>query len=353
MTSKAAKPLKIGLIGTGGIAQTHMRALAKTDDIEVVAVCDIVEEKAQRTADTYGVPKVFVDYHDLLELDEIEAVSICTWNQAHRAPAVDALHAGKHVLCEKPMAATLKDAAAMTKAVHETGLVFMVGVQPRFGFKRQTAKAIVDSGALGDIYYAEAVACRRAGIPGGSFIKADKGGIGTIADIGVYALDEVLHLMGHPKPVSVSGVANNLLGRTHTPPHGFWNWDPDELEVEDFAVGSVRFETGALMTFKTSWIMHMDSLGSNLVLGTKAGLKMNPLTIFTQQYDRLLDTTPQPGKEDGDLFLAKNMAFAEAIWNGTPSPVPAEEMLITNVIIQGLIDSAAAGREVEVSVPEV
>jgi len=348
-----AKPLKLGLIGTGGIAQVHMRALAKTEDIELVAVCDIVEEKAQKASDEFGVPNVFVDYHDLLEMDEIEAVSICTWNQAHCAPTVDALHAGKHVLCEKPMAATLKDATAMTKAVHETGLTFMVGVQPRFGFRRKTAKAIVDAGTLGDIYYAEAVACRRAGIPGGSFIKADKGGIGTIADIGVYALDEVLHLMGHPKPVAVSGIANNLLGTTHTPPHGFWNWDPDELEVEDFAVGSVRFENGALMTFKTSWIMHMDSLGGNLVLGTKAGLKMNPLTIFTQEYDRLIDITPQAGKKDGDLFLAKNMAFAEAIWNGTPSPVPAEEMLITNVIIQGLNDSAKAGREVAVSVPEV
>jgi predicted dehydrogenase len=237
--------------------------------------------------------------------------------------------------------------------VHETGLVFMVGVQPRFGSKRKTAKAIVESGALGDIYYAEAVACRRAGIPGRSFVKADKAGIGAVADIGVYALDEVLHLMGHPKPVSVSGIANNLLGRTHEPPPGFWKWDPDEIEVEDFGVASVRFENGALLTFKTSWIMHMDSLGSNLVLGTKAGLKMDPLTLFTQDYGRLIDITPQPGGEDGDLFLAKNMAFAEAVWNGTPSPVPADEMLITNVIIQGLIDSAAAGREVAVSVPEV
>jgi predicted dehydrogenase len=347
------KPLKIGLIGTGGIAQTHMRALAKTEDIEVVAVCDIVEEKAVKTAETFGVPNVFVDYHDVLEMGEIEAVNICTWNQAHRAPTVDALHAGKHVICEKPMAATLEDAVAMTKAVHETGLVFMVGVQPRFGFARKSAKAIVDAGTLGDIYYAEAVLCRRCGIPGGSFIKADTAGIGTVADIGVYALDEVLHLMGHPKPVSVSGIANNLLGRTHQPVEGVWHWVPEDLEVEDFGVAAVRFENGALLIFKTSWIMHMDSLGSSLILGTKAGLKLNPLTLFTHEYNRLIDITPQPGRKDGDLFLAKNMAFAEAIWKGQPSPIPADEMLITNVIIQGLIDSAAAGREIQVRVPEV
>jgi len=352
------KPLKIGLIGTGGIAQTHMRALAKTEDIEVVAVCDLVEEKAVRTAETYGVPNVFVDYHDLLAMDEIEAVNICTWNQAHCAPTVDALHAGKHVLVEKPMAATLVDATAMTKAAKETGLVLMVGVQPRFGFARKTAKAIVDAGTLGDIYYAEAVACRRCGIPGGSFIKAETAGIGTVADIGVYALDEVLHLMGHPKPVAVSGIANNLLGKAYTTPiEGAiqWaeDWSPEDLTVEDFGVATVRFENGALLVFKTSWIMHMDSLGGNLILGTKAGLKMNPLTLFTHDYNRLVDIQPQPGSKDGDLFLAKNMAFAEAIWEGKPSPVPAQEMLITNVIIQGLIDSAAAGREVEVTVPEV
>jgi len=352
------KPLKIGLIGTGGIAQTHMRALAKTEDIEVVAVCDLVEEKAVRTAETYGVPNVFVDYHDVLAMDEIEAVSICTWNQAHCAPTVDALHAGKHVLVEKPMAATLVDATAMTKAAKETGLVLMVGVQPRFGFARKTAKAIVDAGTLGDIYYAEAVACRRCGIPGGSFIKAETAGIGTVADIGVYALDEVLHLMGHPKPVAVSGIANNLLGKAYTTPiEGAiqWaeDWSPEDLTVEDFGVATVRFENGALLVFKTSWIMHMDSLGGNLILGTKAGLKMNPLTLFTHDYNRLVDIQPQPGSKDGDLFLAKNMAFAEAIWEGKPSPVPAQEMLITNVIIQGLIDSAAAGREVEVTVPEV
>ncbi len=348
------KPLKLALIGTGGIAQTHMRALAKTDQIEVVAVCDIVEEKAARTAKEYGVPKVFVDYHDILEMDEVEAVSICTWNQAHAAPAVDALHAGKHVLVEKPMAATLVDATAMAKAAKETGLILMVGVQPRFGFARKTAKAIADSGALGDIYYAEAVACRRCGIPGGSFIRKETAGIGTVADIGVYALDEVLHIMGHPKPVAVSGIANNLLGKTHHPVEGSWKWVPEDLSVEDFGVASVRFENGALMVFKTSWIMHMDSLGTNLVLGTKAGLKMHPLTIFTHQYERLIDITPQQGdSKDGDLFLAKNMAFAEAIWEGKPSPIPAHEMLITNVIIQGLIDSAAAGREVAVSVPEI
>ncbi|MBN1876908.1 MAG: Gfo/Idh/MocA family oxidoreductase [Anaerolineae bacterium] len=348
------KPLKMGLIGAGGIAQAHMRALAGVEEIEVVAVADIAQDRAEATAKRYGIPHVFEDYRKILEMDEVEAVNITTYNQAHCAPTVDALRAGKHVLVEKPMAATLNDAAAMTKAAHETDKLLMVALKTRYSPYRLAAKTIVDSGALGDIYYAEAVACRRCGIPGGSFIRKDMAGIGTVADIGVYALDEVLHLMGHPKPVAVSGIANNTLGKSHKPVLGSWKWVPEDLEVEDFGVASVRFENGALMIFKTSWIMHMDSLGGNLLLGTQGGLKMNPLTVYRHEFGMLTDVTPQlPSLQDVDLFRLENLGFAEAIREGKPSPIPPEEMLLTNVIIQGLVDSAASGGEVKVSIPDV
>ncbi len=349
------QPLKMGLIGAGGIAQAHMRALAGVEEIQVVAVADIAKERAEATAKRFGIPQVFEDYHQILEMDDVEAVNITTYNQAHCAPTVDALHAGKHVLVEKPMAATLADATAMTKAAHETGKILMVALKTRYSPHRQAAKTIVDSGALGDIYYAEAVAARRCGIPGGSFIRKDTAGIGTVADIGVYALDEVLHLMGHPKPIAVSGIANNILGTQYCKPvAGCWKWVPEDLEVEDFGVAAVRFENGALMIFKTSWIMHMDSLGGNILLGTKGGLKMNPLTVYRHEFGMLTDVTPQvSGVQDVDLFRLENLGFAEAIRAGKPSPIPPEEMLLTNVIIQGLIDSAATGHEVAVSIPKL
>jgi predicted dehydrogenase len=136
---------------------------------------------------------------------------------------------------------------------------------------------------------------------------------------------------------------------------GSWKWDPDKLEVEDFGVASVRFENGALMLFKTSWIMHMDSLGGTFFLGTKAGLRLNPLTVYRHEWGALTDTIIQNAAESkGEVqFRRENVAFAEAIREGRPSPIPPEEMLLTNVIIQGLIDSSAAGREIEVSVPEI
>lgn len=349
------KPLKMGLIGAGGIAQAHMRALEGVDEIEIVAVADIVKERAELTAKRFDIPFATDDYREILAIDDVEAVNITTFNQAHRGPTIDALMAGKHVIVEKPMAATLDDATAMTKAANETGNILMVALKTRYSPHRQAAKAIVDAGTLGDIYYAEAVACRRCGIPGGSFVRKTSAGIGTVADIGVYALDEVLHLMGHPRPISVSGIANNLLGTKHcTPVQGCWHWVPEELEVEDFGVASVRFEDGSLMVFKTSWIMHMDSVGGSFLLGTKAGLRLDPLTVFRHEFGMLTDTSPQVFPPPNlDLFREENLDFARAIREGRPSPIPPEEMLITNVIIQGLIDSAQSGREVAVSVPEV
>jgi len=351
------RTLKVGLIGAGGIAQTHLRAIQLIEGIEVVAVANRTKARAVQTAEKWGIPHVFDDYHDLLKMVEVEAVLICTSNQQHCAPTVDALKAGKHVLVEKPMAATLEDAILMTRAAHASDKILMVGLKTRFSPHMQAARCIFESGELGEIYYAETVMARRLGIPGfsDSFLRKESAGLGAVADIGVYALDAALYVMGHPKPVAVSGIANNLLGKQQAGPVlGAWDWKPEDLEVEDFGVASVRLDNGALLIFKTAWIMHMDSLGGTFFLGTKAGLRLDPLTIYRNEWGMLTDTLPQvPRVEDIELFKAENLAFADAIREGKPSPIPADEMLLTNVIIQGLIDSAEAGREVEVSIPGV
>ena len=352
------RTVRMAFIGVGGIAQVHLRALKERDaeGIEVVAVCDLVYERAQQTALKWGIPHAYQDYTEMLAKEDVECVTVCTYNQGHRAPTVAALRAGKHVLVEKPMAATLEDAAAMTQAAHETGKTLMIALKSRYSPHMQAAKAIMSSGALGDIYYCETVAARRNGIPGGSFIRKDTAGIGAVADIGVYSLDAALNLMGHPKPVAVSGVSNNLLGTQYCKPvMGSWQWKPEDLEVEDFGIASVRFENGALMIFKTSWIMHMDDLGGTFFLGTKAGLRLHPLTVYRDEWGLMTNTVPQgiPQVDDVELFRREQVAFANAIREGLPSPIPPEQMLLTNVIIQGLIDSSQAGHEIAVTVPNV
>jgi predicted dehydrogenase len=351
------RTLNVGLIGAGGIAQSHGRAISEIEGTKIVAVCDIIKERAVKTAAAWKIPHVYEDYREMLKKEDIEAVTVATYNQAHRGPTVDSLKAGKHVLCEKPMAATLDDAAAMTRAAKETGKILMIALKTRYSERMMAAKGIMRSGALGDIYYSETVAARRCGVPGfsDSFLKKETAGIGTVADIGVYCLDQALWLMGHPVPVAVSGIANNTLGKTYTPARGTWDWDPKLLTVEDFGVAWVRFSNGGAMMFKTSWIINMDGMGGTFFLGTKAGLKMDPLTVFRHEWGLLTDTQPTgfDEVEDMEMFRRENRAFADAVREGKPSPIPASEMLLTNVIIQGLIDSSAAGKELAVSVPKI
>ncbi|MHB9033582.1 MAG: Gfo/Idh/MocA family protein [Anaerolineae bacterium] len=356
--------IRLGLIGAGGIAQAHCRAVSEVDGLEIVAVSDIVREKAEKTAAQFNIPGVYADYNQMLAQADIDAVTVCTPTALHAAPTIAALKAGKHVLCEKPMEATLGAAAEMVRAAHASGKILMVALKLRFSPQVMTARRIVEEGTLGDIYYAECVADRRRGNPGGSFVRKDTAGFGAAADIGVYALDTALYIMGHPKPVSVSAITSNYLSKNLAPVLGAWNPDVTNTEVEDFGVAWVRFDNGIRMVFKTSWAMHMDSLGGTFFLGTKAGLRIGVsevkgpeegVWVYRDEFGTLTNTNAQFLRQAQgiELFKRENAAFADAVREGKHSPIEPDGMLLTNVIIQGVIDSAAAGgREVEVTVPK-
>ena len=217
------------------------------------------------------------------------------------------------------------------------------------------AKQIVDSGTLGPIYYAETIADRRRGNPGGSFIRKATAGLGATADIGVYALDTALYLMGHPKPVAIMGIMDNRLSLNST-----WNPALKETEVEDFGVGWVLFEDGARLVFKTSWCMHMDSLGGTIFLGEKAGLRIGVSEVRGPQ-DGVFVYGDNNGEiedqsftefEPVDVFVAEDTDFIDAVRHGKPSPIDPYGMLLTNVVFQGVNDSSEnGGREVELKVP--
>ena len=355
--------VKLGLIGTGGIAQTHCRAISEVEGVEVVAASDIVQENLERTATHWGIEHTFTDYNEMLDMGELDGIVVCTPTAVHAAPTVAALRAGKHVMCEKPMEATLDAAADMVRTAHETGKILMVALKLRFSPQVIVAKNVVDEGTLGDIYYAECVADRRRGNPGRSFVKKATAGFGAGADIGVYALDTALYLMGHPKPVAVSAITSNYISLHAEPVIGQWGRNLHETEVEDFAAAWVRFENGARLVFKTSWCMHMDSIGGTFFLGTRAGLRIGVsevrgpeqgVWVYRDEFGALTDVEVKGIRplQSIELFKRENAAFAEAVREGLPSPVDPDGMLLTNVIIQGVMDSAAAGgKEVEVTVP--
>ena len=172
--------VKVGIIGTGGISRAHRSTYEKVGGFEIVAVCDIIKSKANQAADEWGVPRkhAFSSYNKMLEMDELDGVSVCTYNQGHRRPTVAALNAGKHVLCEKPMAATLPDATAMVRAAKASGKILQIGLNPTFDPRLQFIRKAFDAGLFGDIYYSESAGCRRRGNPGHTFIYKKTAGAG-------------------------------------------------------------------------------------------------------------------------------------------------------------------------------
>lgn len=350
--------IKIGIIGSGGIAHSHARAYQRLADVEMVAIADIVPGRAEAFAKDYNAPHFFTDYQQLLAMSEIDAVSICTYNQAHRLPAVDSLMAGKHVLIEKPLAAKLDDAVAMIRAARQTGKILHTGFWQRWQPEVQAAKRIVDSGALGDLYYAQMVGGRRRGIPGGSFLRADMAGAGPIVDIGCYDLDTFMFLAGSPRPVSVTAIVSYRMGKTTPNVPGDWGHKPEDVEVEDFGAAFVRFDTGLALHFVTYWVAHTSGLGPSTLLGTKGGLQLSPkLALFRDEFGTMTNLEPQiPDLSEPNRmhhFVPQARIFADAVRAGGPSPVDTHGILMSQLIMDGIFRSAAAGHEVEVEVPAI
>ena len=293
--------IKIGIIGCGGIAnKKHLPALKKqAHRAELTAFCDLIPERGEKAAEEYGIPgaKIYTDYHDLLADKEIQVVHVLTPNVSHCEISVAALEAGKHVMCEKPMAATVEDAQRMMEACQRSGKRFTIGYQNRFRPDSLTLKRLCEEGELGDIYYAQAHALRRRGVPTwGVFTDKSKQGGGPLIDIGTHSLDLTLWFMDNYEPAAVTGVTFEKLGRTLPPQkqgNGMGPWDPSTYEVEDAAFAFVTMKNGALITIDSSWVLNFADIrcAASTLCGTVAGAEL----------------TGVGGKNDRKLYLNKIM----------------------------------------------
>ena len=339
--------LGIGIIGTGGISNSHADGYLRLGDkVKLIAVADIIPDKAEAAAERWGAEHAFEDYHTLLNMKQIDAVSVCTYNAAHCQPTVDALKAGKHVLVEKPMAVNAQEAYRMATAAEASGKILMVAMKWRFMPEVLAAKQAVEDGLLGDIYYAEAILWQQRGIPGGTFIKKETAGGGAFMDNGVYTLDTVLYIMGHPKPLSVSAAVDAYFGKRTD-----GSWDPKDFTVEDFGVGFVRFAGGITLFFVHAWAINFEEYWKMRLAGTEGGIELTPLKIFHGGYGDVKDVTPKELPQGSIEIWYEVAQFVEAIIEGKPSPVPGDKFLYTNVIFDGLFESARLGREVQVKLP--
>lgn len=342
--------IRIGLIGAGNICQnSHIPAYLKQDDVELVAVCDLKAERAQEVKEKYGMKYAFTDFYDLVALDEIDAVSVCTWNNAHAAAAIAASKAGKHVLCEKPMAMTVEQAEAMEQAARQSGKVFMMGFCNRFRGDTQILKAHAEAGTFGDIYYANTGWLRRRGTPLGWFTDVEKSGGGPVIDIGVHVIDLTWYIMGKPRPISVSATTYNKIGDYQTKGVGRWvAFDTDNLKfnTEDSANGIIRFEGGKSMNFQVSWAIN--GAGTEIfsqIYGDKAGANLVPLNIYGEGVGYRTDTTTL--FDPVDHFAAEIRHFLDCIKTGQTPISPASDGVAIQKILNGIYASAKAGREIE------
>ena len=364
--------VRVGVIGCGGIANgKHLPALknlAAAGTVEVVAFCDLIEERAKKAAAEYGTEdaKVYTDYKELLKDETIEAIHVCTPNRSHSFITVDALHAGKNVICEKPMAINSEEARKMVEAARETGKLLTIGYQNRQRPEVQYIKKTCEAGDLGEVYYAKAHAIRRRAVPTwGVFLNEYEQGGGPLIDIGTHALDITLWTMNNYKPKMVVGsVYHKLADKIGDETGNAWgDWDPKEFTVEDSAFGYIVMENGATIVLESAWALNSldvmeaattlcgDKAGADMrtMDGKKGGVRINGIK-HGKQYVEVPDM--QSGGVDfydgasakpGDL---EQKVFYDAITKGTPLCVLPEQAFVVTQILEAIYESAKTGKPV-------
>jgi predicted dehydrogenase len=327
-----------------------------SEHAKVVAGADIRSDALQLWGEQWGVQRLTTDSAELIDDPEIEIIDICTPNNYHAPLAVAALRAGKHVICEKPLAPTPSEIRDMIAARDASGKLLMTAQHFRFRGSSRAMKAEIDGGALGDIYHARSWLLRRAAAPTrpGFIMKQHSSG-GPCIDIGVHILDLTLWFMGNPKPVSVTGVARAELAHQ---PGAFSVWGgpiPSSFDVEDFAAAFVRFENGATLILEVSWMLHHETGDGAAdmqmwLYGTQGGSHWPRCEVYEsnnetmQHYNRVLRIT----RDTLEAHALECVEFAQAVAGGGPSPVPAEESLQVMAILDGVYRSQETGGEVRI-----
>ena len=368
----ASKKVKIGIIGTGWIAEAHIAAYKKQPDVEVVALADLVPGKAQAFAEKYGVEGARI-YNSDVELlaneKDLDGVSICTYNTQHAPCAIHALDAGINVMLEKPFTVTLDEAIEVMKAEKRSGKILTIGFQPRMSENMQMFKKFVQSGELGDVYYIQAGGGRRRGIPfpyGTTFIEKETGGIGALGDIGCYSLDMLLGAVGYPKPLTCTGYVSSFFGKDPNYSGYVAKGHPEYAEkfgVDDFAAAFVRLEGGIILEFRISWAMNMDTCGDALILGTKGGLRIPSTDCWNGEFSKPLKIYKNIGGKDlefevpyspcSGLFDKKIRSFVDSIKEHGKPTVPSSEIVYNQAILDAINKSSEIGKEIEIVIPEI
>ncbi|MBS7624682.1 Gfo/Idh/MocA family oxidoreductase [Candidatus Bathyarchaeota archaeon] len=340
--------LNIGVIGVGVIGKSHVQAIMSQKNARVSAIADINEKTLKSVAETFKIEKCFTNYHDLLALKDIDAVIIATPPFNHAEITCDAAAAGKHVLCEKPMAMNSKEAARMVESCRKAGVKLGIcSARSRLTAQSELAKKYISEGKLGDIYYARFTTIRRRGRPGIDILKESKwfldslkAGGGALIDIGCYDIDLALYLLGGLQPLSVSamtfrGIADGIEIET-------------KYDVEEHSTAFVRFKGGPNVLFETAWAANLNPYQEAILLGSKGGLRLNPFTYFSEENGRGVAISYDFGGERPPIQSLLIEDFVRACLEDRPPKTPGEDGLKVMQIIDMAYKSAKLGREVKI-----
>lgn len=352
--------IKVGIIGTGGISHVHMSGYKKAaDKAEVVAVCDINEQRVKEYAKHYNVGRYYVDFNEMLEKENLDAVDVCTWNNAHAPATIAALNAGCDVLCEKPMAMNQAEAELMEAAAVKNNKMLMIGFVRRFGRDTAIVKDFIDKGFMGDIYYAKANYLRRNGCPGGWFGDKSYSGGGPLIDLGVHIIDITRYLAGCPQPISAYGAAFNNLGMNRATSGGEAMYSTDtsanvkfKYDVEDFATALVRFDNGFVLSVEASFNLNIkqDDVSVDLY-GTKGGIKIDPtLEFYTDMNGHFVNMQPDGASHSSfeGIFEEEIAHFADCVIEKKQPRSTAGDGVALMKIIDAIYESARIGAEVKI-----
>ena len=354
--------VRVGIIGCGGIANgKHFPGLASVPEVEMVAFCDIIVDRAKAAAKKWGTEdaKFYENYKDLLADESIDVVHVCTPNISHSFITVDALEAGKHVMCEKPMAINSAEALKMVEAAKRTGKKLAIGYQNRQRNDSLYLKDICDRGDLGEIYYAKAHAIRRRFVPTwGVFLKEDEQGGGPLIDIGTHALDLTLWTMNNYKPKYCVGTTYHEFRYQTETANACGDWNPDEFTVEDSAFGFVVMENGATIVLESAWALNtLDVREAQTTLcGTKGGadmiggLRINGVDnnrMYTKEIELGVGGVAfYSGNAGGEPHEREAYQWIHAIIEDKDPLVLPEQAYVVTQILEGIYESAKTGKPV-------
>ncbi len=347
--------MKIGIIGCGTIANAaHIPSYKNNKDAEIVYFCDIVKERAESARQQYGSGRAVLDYRDVITDPEVDAVSVCVPNNMHASITIDALRAGKHVLCEKPAARTYQEALRMQEAQHETGKTLCIGVVNRFNDSVRRIRKLIEQNALGDVYHVYVSFRAHRSIPGlgGAFTTKDIAGGGALIDWGVHYLDIVMYCCGDPVPLTVSGETFSRLGRGIEDYVCLNMWAGPRVpggtyDVEDSVTALIR-TSGPVISVHGAWAQNIGIKEQYIdFMGDKAGIRLDyggGFTVYKAEDGALI--TEKPEFTMSDMYQNEIDAFIRSLQTGEKISSHIDTVIITAKVMQAIYDSSEKHREI-------